>query len=133
MVDPDNRRPVDFDERREALAALDSGAPVTRANVKMHLIRQALALRARRPEPFAGAYTPLAADPSLCAFTRGDDEVLSVVSVREPTEGATLHFPESAVGEWRDTFTDRTFTLGPETPFAQIRLPDWPIALLERP
>ncbi|HVW48253.1 MAG TPA: malto-oligosyltrehalose synthase, partial [Solirubrobacterales bacterium] len=62
MVDPDNRRPVDWQERRDALAALDSGAEVTRANVKLHLIRRALALRARRPRPFAAAYNPLAAD-----------------------------------------------------------------------
>ncbi len=102
MVDPDNRRPVDFDERRTALAALDSGAPVDRTNVKLHLIRRALALRAARPEPFAGAYNPLPADDRLCAFTRGDDEILTVIALREDAADATFTLPAGATGEWRD-------------------------------
>src|SRR6202012_5943810 len=44
MVDPDNRREVDWDERRDVLEALDAGAEVSRANVKMHVIHAALAL-----------------------------------------------------------------------------------------
>jgi len=138
MVDPDNRRPVDWDLRRETIAALDSGAPVDRANVKMHLIRRALALRARRPEPFAGAYRPLAATDSLCAFTRGTDEVIAVAAVRDSTTGATFRLPDGTAGEWRDVLAGsgadggRTLTLGPETPFDQVRLPGWPVALLER-
>ena len=63
MVDPDNRRAVDFDERREALAALDSGAEVTRANVKMHLIRRALALRVPPPRPLRRRLQPPAGRP----------------------------------------------------------------------
>jgi (1->4)-alpha-D-glucan 1-alpha-D-glucosylmutase len=132
MVDPDNRRPVDFDERRTALAALDSGAPIDRTNIKLHVIRRALALRARRPEPFADAYNSLPADDRLCAFTRGDHEILAVVALREDTSDATFHLPESATGEWRDTLTDRTLTISAETPFDVIRLPFWPVALLER-
>ncbi len=138
MVDPDNRRPVDWEMRRDAIAALDSGAPVDRANVKMHLIRRALALRARRPEPFAGAYRPLAAADPLCAFTRGDDEVLAVAAVRDAAAGATFRLPEGTEGEWRDVLAGsgpdggRTLTLGPEVPFDQVRLPGWPVALLER-
>ena len=61
MVDPDNRRPVDFDARRAALDQLASGEEIDRANVKMQVIRRALALRSRRPETFEGAYRPLAA------------------------------------------------------------------------
>lgn len=138
MVDPDNRRPVDWQERRDALAALDSGAEVTRANIKLHLIRCTLALRARRPEPFAGAYAPLDADPSLCAFTRGNHEVLAVTAIREPTADNTLRLPVDATGEWRDILAGtgpdgcRSLTLGPEVPFDQVRLPAWPVALLER-
>jgi (1->4)-alpha-D-glucan 1-alpha-D-glucosylmutase len=137
MVDPDNRRPVDWGERRDALAALDSGAPTDRANVKMHLIRRALALRARRPEPFAGAYRPLAAIGPLCAFTRGEDEILAVAAVREEAAGATFSLPDGAAGEWRDVLAGsgpgggRTLDLGPEVPFDQVRLPGWPVALLE--
>jgi (1->4)-alpha-D-glucan 1-alpha-D-glucosylmutase len=139
MVDPDTRRPVDWDERRTTLAALDSGFPVDRANVKMHLIRRALALRTRRPEPFAGAYRPLGAPDSLCAFTRGADEILAVTALREGTAGATFRLPEGVTGAWRDILAGsgpdggRTLDLGPEVPFDQIRLPGWPVALLERP
>jgi (1->4)-alpha-D-glucan 1-alpha-D-glucosylmutase len=132
MVDPDNRRPVDFDARRTALESLDSGTEITRANIKLHLIRHALALRAARPAPFAGGYTPIPADDPLCAFTRGDHEILAVTALRENTHDATLHLPDSATGEWRDTLTDRTFNLSAETPFDAIRLPAWPVALLER-
>jgi len=138
MVDPDNRRPVDWDERRDTLAALDSGAPVDRANIKMHLIRRALSLRARRPEPFAGAYNPLHATDSLCAFTRGDDEILAVAAIRDGANGATFRLPEGAAGEWRDVLAGsgseggRTLTLGSEVAFDQVRLPGWPVALLER-
>jgi (1->4)-alpha-D-glucan 1-alpha-D-glucosylmutase len=138
MVDPDNRRPVDWEMRREAIAALDSGAPVDRANVKMHLIRRALALRARRPDPFVGTYRPLQATDSLCAFTRGDDEILAIAAVREDTSGARLSLPEGTAGEWRDVLAGsgpdgcRTLTLGSDPRFDEVRLPGWPVALLER-
>jgi (1->4)-alpha-D-glucan 1-alpha-D-glucosylmutase len=138
MVDPDNRRPVDWAMRRDAIAALDSGAPVDRANVKMHLIRRALALRARRPGPFEGAYRPLTAVGPLCAFTRGDDEILAVAAVRDDTSGATFHLPDGTAGEWRDVLAGsgpdggRSLELGTEVPFDQVRLPGWPVALLER-
>jgi (1->4)-alpha-D-glucan 1-alpha-D-glucosylmutase len=138
MVDPDNRRPVDWDERREAIAALDAGAPVDRANIKMHLIRRALALRARRPEPFAGAYEPLPASGSLCAFARGDAEIVAVAAIREGVNGDTFRLPEGTAGQWRDVLAGsgpdagRTLDLGPEPPFDHVRLPGWPIALLER-
>ena len=59
LVDPDNRRPVDWDARRAALAALADGAEPDRETVKLLVIQRALALRARRPEAFAGAYTPI--------------------------------------------------------------------------
>jgi (1->4)-alpha-D-glucan 1-alpha-D-glucosylmutase len=98
LVDPDNRRPVDWEARREALAALRRGEDV---DPKLLLIVRALALRARRPGAFAGAYTPVDAGPDVCAFVRGEDEVLVVVPVRTP-HGATLKGPD---GAWRDVLT----------------------------
>jgi (1->4)-alpha-D-glucan 1-alpha-D-glucosylmutase len=138
MVDPDNRRPVDFDERRDALAALDSGAPIDRTNIKLHVIRRALALRANRPAPFAGAYNPLPADDRLCAFTRGDHEILTVIALREDTAGSTFELPADATGEWRNALADSgsgdapTVDLATEVSFDQVRFDDWPVALLER-
>jgi (1->4)-alpha-D-glucan 1-alpha-D-glucosylmutase len=62
LVDPDNRRPVDWEARRRAL---DDPPP------KQRVIREALALRAARPEVFAGSYEPEDAGSGVCAFTRG--------------------------------------------------------------
>jgi (1->4)-alpha-D-glucan 1-alpha-D-glucosylmutase len=136
MVDPDNRRPVDFDARRAALAALDTGAPIHRTNIKLHVIRRVLALRANRPEPFAGAYNPLPADDRLCAFTRGDHEILAVIGLRESTVDATFTLPTGATGEWRNALTEADdaaiVTLGTEVPFDQVRPGPWPVALFER-
>ena len=44
-------------------------------------IREALALRGRRPEAFAGSYEPVEAGPDVCAFGRGG-EVLVAVPLR---------------------------------------------------
>lgn len=71
LVDPDNRRPVDWDERRAALAS-DEPPP------KLDVIRRALALRGRRPEAFAGAYEPVEAGNDVVAFTRGGDVYVAV-------------------------------------------------------
>jgi (1->4)-alpha-D-glucan 1-alpha-D-glucosylmutase len=139
MVDPDNRRPVDFDARRTALAALTAGAPIDRTNIKLHVIRRALGLRAARPAPFAGAYNPLKADEGLCAFTRGDNEILTVIALRADTTDATFTLPAEAAGEWRNVLADsgpsgdaEPITLGTEGTFASVGFGDWPVALLER-
>jgi (1->4)-alpha-D-glucan 1-alpha-D-glucosylmutase len=82
LVDPDNRQPVDWLKRRNSLAALATGTqPLQHETVKLHVIREALALRGRRPEAFAGAYDPRPAPASTCAYRRGDD-VLVAVPVR---------------------------------------------------
>ncbi len=92
LVDPDNRRPVDWDARAAAVAA-DDPPP------KLALIRAGLALRARRPEAFAGAYRPLAAGPDVCAFTRGADEVAVVVPLRPGAETLEVTLPRT---DWRE-------------------------------
>jgi (1->4)-alpha-D-glucan 1-alpha-D-glucosylmutase len=69
LVDPDNRRPVDFARRRELLAGLAGATPETvlagmdDGLPKLWLIRQALRLRRARPDWFApeARYRPLAA------------------------------------------------------------------------
>ncbi len=129
LVDPDNRRPVDWDLRRDTLAALRAGAEPTRVTMKLHVIARALALRARRPEPFAGVYTPLDAGPDVCAFTRGDDaEILVVVTLREPELGATIDVP---AGRWRNALTDEELDLAGPTPALSLAEPHG-FALFER-
>ena len=64
LVDPDNRRPVDFNARQQALDALpDLGELLFNwrdGRIKQALIAQVLGLRKVHPELFrSGAYTPL--------------------------------------------------------------------------
>jgi (1->4)-alpha-D-glucan 1-alpha-D-glucosylmutase len=67
LVDPDNRRPVDWPSH---LSVLRERAP-TRRSMKAHLIQRVLRLRAERPEAFAGDYEPLDLGPDRIGFVRG--------------------------------------------------------------
>jgi len=102
LVDPDNRRPVDWERRRAALAEVRGGAAPTDETRKLWLIHRALALRAERGDAFAGAYEPLEAREDVCAFVRGG-EVLAAVQVRG--DGGEVALPD---GRWRDVLGDRT-------------------------
>jgi (1->4)-alpha-D-glucan 1-alpha-D-glucosylmutase len=67
LVDPDNRRPVDWERHMRA-----SREPKpTRETMKLHMIRRLLRLRAERPELFAGSYEPLDLGPDRVGFVRG--------------------------------------------------------------
>jgi (1->4)-alpha-D-glucan 1-alpha-D-glucosylmutase len=94
LVDPDNRRPVDWDARREALAALRAGAEPTDDTLKLYVMWKALALRAERAAAFAGSYEPLDLGAGVCAFVRGR-EVLVAAAVRRE---ADVRLPDG----WRD-------------------------------
>jgi (1->4)-alpha-D-glucan 1-alpha-D-glucosylmutase len=93
LVDPDNRRPVDFARREVLLDELRAGSGPTEETEKLYLTWKTLELRARRPEAFAGSYEPVDLGPEVCAFVRGG-EVLVVVPVRE------VPLPEPGSG-WR--------------------------------
>jgi (1->4)-alpha-D-glucan 1-alpha-D-glucosylmutase len=67
LVDPDNRRPVDWATHVSALREWEP----TRRTLKAHVIRRALRLRAERPEAFAGSYEPLDLGPDRVGFVRG--------------------------------------------------------------
>jgi (1->4)-alpha-D-glucan 1-alpha-D-glucosylmutase len=96
LVDPDNRRPVDWEARRRALDALRAGAAPTDETRKLWLITRALELRRARPAAFSGAYEPLDAGPRTVAFLRGG-EVLAAAAIRG--DGDPVELPE---GRWRD-------------------------------
>jgi (1->4)-alpha-D-glucan 1-alpha-D-glucosylmutase len=126
LVDPDNRRPVDFHARRAALDRLCAGElPRDHGERKLDLIRRALALRARRPEAFTGGYEPVEAGAGVCAFVRGD-EVFAVVPVRD-FDAAELTVP----GRWRSVLDDRELDLSPGVRVVEL-IGAWPVALLER-
>jgi (1->4)-alpha-D-glucan 1-alpha-D-glucosylmutase len=72
LVDPDNRRPVDWQRRRELLEAVRAGtAPDTPDSRKLQLVVKALELRKRIPEAFAGSYEPIDAGDRAIAYVRG--------------------------------------------------------------
>jgi (1->4)-alpha-D-glucan 1-alpha-D-glucosylmutase len=131
LVDPDNRRPVDWEARRAALAALRGGAEPDRESLKLLVIQRALALRARRPDAFAGAYTPVDAGPAVCAFARGEGEVLVVVPVRGTSQGTTLKLPGELAGAWRDVLSGALRELSRRTQVSELTSPHG-LALLER-
>jgi (1->4)-alpha-D-glucan 1-alpha-D-glucosylmutase len=109
LVDPDNRRLVDYAARRAALA--DGGDP------KIAVVATALRLRRDKPDTFlSGGYHPLSASGSaaehIVAFGRGRDVVVAVsrwtVRLNETGWGDTiLTLPE---GTWSDRLSGRTFT-----------------------
>jgi (1->4)-alpha-D-glucan 1-alpha-D-glucosylmutase len=126
LVDPDNRRPVDFQPRRAALARLAGGAPPRDfGERKLDLIRRALALRGRRPTAFEGSYEPIDAGPGVCAYLRGE-EALAVVPVRA-YDDAEVAVP----GRWRSVLDAREHDLSGGERVTEL-IGDWPVVLLER-
>jgi (1->4)-alpha-D-glucan 1-alpha-D-glucosylmutase len=102
LVDPDNRRPVDWERRRALLDQLREGAaPMTPDARKLFLVRELLALRARRPDAFAGSYAPLDAGPDAVAFVRGDDVVVAMPVREGGLDTDALPLPR---GSWRPAF-----------------------------
>jgi (1->4)-alpha-D-glucan 1-alpha-D-glucosylmutase len=126
LVDPDNRRPVDWKARREALDALRRGAAPSPATMKLYTIWKALDLRARRPSAFAGAYEPVEAGPGVCAYLRGG-AVLVVVPVRDWGEASIA----GMAGRWRDVLGGGERDLPDEVSVATLVAPHG-LALLER-
>jgi (1->4)-alpha-D-glucan 1-alpha-D-glucosylmutase len=94
LVDPDNRRPVDWDGRRRVLADLRAGTPPDDATAKLFVTCKTLELRAAHAEAFAGSYQPLNLGDGVLAFIRGGD-VLVAVGIRPDAEP---HAPDG----WHD-------------------------------
>lgn len=142
LVDPDNRRPVDYGLRRGFLAELrastdgagkalgnlcrDLLATSTDGRVKLYLTERALALRRALPELFAaGDYVPLDAHGTfrehVVAYARvmGDQVALVVVPRLVATLGGDqMRFPLGAA-TWADTW----IALPPE--LAERRFTSW--------
>ncbi|HLI76349.1 MAG TPA: malto-oligosyltrehalose synthase [Acidobacteriaceae bacterium] len=141
LVDPDNRRPVDYELRSKLLdelhgldavgimARIDDGLP------KLHIAHRALNLRQQHPDWFGpdAAYLPL--EPTgpesnrLVAYERGD-HVITIVP--RWVQGSGL--PDASVtlpdGQWTNELTGEVFASGPQT--AQALLKGFPVALLIR-
>ncbi|MGP9805420.1 malto-oligosyltrehalose synthase [Paracoccus sp. NSM] len=135
LVDPDNRRPADFDLRRRLLSEWDGG-PIWSddaglAAEKLRLTAALLRLRAKRPGLFArGSYRPLLAvgehAQSVLAFLRDDGaDALMVVAAVHPVadwSGLALPHPGGPL-LWCDILSGHL--VAPDDPqalFAQRRL-----------
>jgi (1->4)-alpha-D-glucan 1-alpha-D-glucosylmutase len=95
LVDPDNRRPVDWERRRAALTAVrDGSAPDDPDSRKLRLIVAALDLRKRKPDAFTGSYEPVDAGDDAIAYIRGG-AVFVAAAIRPNAQ-----LPQPA-GEWR--------------------------------
>jgi (1->4)-alpha-D-glucan 1-alpha-D-glucosylmutase len=115
LVDPDNRRAVDYSDRTARLRALDAGGGAHDLHdEKLLITSRALRARQAHAELVSGDYAALATDsPHVLAFVRGGAAV--TVVTRWPNRmsdwGAqTLTVP---AGQWRDAFTGALHDGGP--------------------
>ena len=142
LVDPDNRRPVDYELRRRllseiaglpaagAMARVDEGVP------KLWLIARLLGRRRRTPELFESAlYTPIEAAGAkarhVVAFSR--DRLLVVVprllaGLGGAWADTVIELPE---GEWEDLLGEAPVRGGRPVEVASL-LQDFPVAVLAR-
>ena len=143
LVDPDNRRPVDFGLRRAAQKALRGATAEEAWNSraeglpKLWLIARTLSFRAHRCELFGptGSYEPLVADGEqaqrVVAFVRGAEAATLtprlVLGLKRGWGDTTLHLP---AGLWQNELTSE-IVRGGRVPLAQL-LARFPVALLCR-
>ena len=134
LVDPDNRRPVDWDARRAALAGLEDGVPSLDdlGTAKLHLVARLLRLRREQPGTFlSGAYDGLDVGARAVGFVRGD-RVVTVAPTRAlavERTGWGADAVDLPAGSWRDLVTgaERSGTV----PLAEL-LAGFPVAVLVR-
>ena len=137
LVDPDNRRPVDFEDRRRRLDRLREGdAPQDLDDEKLLVTAAALNLRRELRDAFgdAGTYTPLqGSSRHLVGFLRSDEVAVLATRAAKRLEvaggwdGATVDLPE---GLWRDELTDQMHGGGTNRCADVFR--DLPVALLRK-
>ena len=150
LVDPDNRRPVDYALRRTLLDRLNDSTdglataiddPADLGLAKLHVVRQALATRRDCPAAFTGdraGYRALAADGDaadhVVSFQRGEGtEAVVTIAPRLPLRlqrdggwrDTALRLPE---GRWRNVL-DGTDVDGGEVRLSSL-LERFPLALL---
>jgi (1->4)-alpha-D-glucan 1-alpha-D-glucosylmutase len=143
LVDPDNRRPVDYALRRKLLAELqtmDAGGVMARMEEglpKLWVIHRALKLREEHREWFGAEaeYVAMAAEGArkehVIAYGRGE-HVVTVVprlpfGLKSEWKDTTVELP---AGEWRNRLTDERVH-GGTVKLAEL-LKAFPVALLTR-
>jgi (1->4)-alpha-D-glucan 1-alpha-D-glucosylmutase len=127
LVDPDNRRPVDWQWNETMLGRLAGGAQPVPEIRKLWLTTRLLGLRIRRPEAFSGGYEPLPAGETALAFVRGEDVRVAVATGPRPPEDAL----EGLEGRWRDVLNNDERMLDSSVSLAEL-VDEYGIAVLER-
>jgi (1->4)-alpha-D-glucan 1-alpha-D-glucosylmutase len=142
LVDPDNRRSVDYKRRTEMLDALrrreqedrialirELAADPSRDQMKLWVTQKALRFRKSNRELFArGEYLPIDL-PGACAFARRLGECWVVVVAplgRGEPDGAELELPDGAPEAWHDVLTG----LIPGSHRLADLLKEFPVAML---
>jgi (1->4)-alpha-D-glucan 1-alpha-D-glucosylmutase len=122
LVDPDNRRPVDYARRREMLQSLENAAPAELlqqwpdGRIKLFLTQRLLRFRREHPLLFQrGAYLPLPLRgemaESVVAFARQHEG--KWIAVLVPRLSSRVGFPP--IGEmWKDTVVELPGSLSRE-------------------
>lgn len=142
LVDPDNRRPVDYGRRSDALASVE-GASVADlreqwvdGRLKLLVLTRSLHARREHPNLFVGGdYVPLDAnDDRAVAFARrdGDDWAIALGSrftIRGTPRGP-LELPPDAPRRWRDVITGAVVETRSGSLALEDALRDLPVALL---
>jgi len=152
LVDPDNRRPVDYAARKALLENLDQRTPDdllknwSDGAIKMKIIQSILMLRREFPQLFAfGEYTPLEARGDLAsqivAFSRKHEstELLVVVPRRlgqlePPFTGAAWRNTRLPIqpSRWKNILTGAPLAVTGEEVLLSDLLATWPFAVLQR-
>jgi len=141
LVDPDNRRPVDYEKRMQLLRELPPPAALLRSwtdgRIKLFVTQRVLAARAKHIAAFRGPeYRRLDAGPNVFAFTRGESVAVVVPRLttrltRPPALPLGEVWGDAAVeleGQWRNVFTDEVIEGGAlRNVFASF-----PVAVLEK-
>ena len=125
LVDPDNRRPVDYEDLAARLTRLRGRAkPRTLADEKLLVTARTLAVRRNQPDAFIGeraGYHPLASSSGhAIVFARSVDDEDSVVTIATRVAGElerlggwhdhTVQLPE---GSWKDVLTGTPSRVAP--------------------
>jgi (1->4)-alpha-D-glucan 1-alpha-D-glucosylmutase len=140
LVDPDNRRPVDFAARAERLVRLDAGAaPADLDDEKLLVTSRALRLRRGHPEWFTGDTATVGRvrsdDDHAFAVARGDSSGEHVVAVVTRLSASLAGWGSAGLalpaGAWTDRLTGRAVESDGAVPLAAI-LERLPVALLTR-
>jgi (1->4)-alpha-D-glucan 1-alpha-D-glucosylmutase len=141
LVDPDNRRPVDYADLTARLKRLRRSRPRDLNDEKLLVTSRALAVRGAHREAFIGAsagYHPLAGSSGhAIVFARSahDEDRVITIATRvhgelERLGGWHEHTVQLPAGEWTDAFTGARVE-GGTAPIGSV-LRSLPVALLVR-